>query len=54
MLIIMMIFTGKCNLNGTDDFKMKNGTITDDTKAFGESWLVNDMPEGKVLLRLRA
>ncbi|XP_073969601.1 hemolectin isoform X3 [Rhodnius prolixus] len=36
---------GKCNLNGTDDFKMKNGTITDDTKAFGESWLVNDMPE---------
>ncbi|BES96307.1 Hypothetical protein NTJ_09116 [Nesidiocoris tenuis] len=31
---------GSCNVNTTDDFKMMNGSFTDDILAFGESWQV--------------
>ncbi|KAK9502170.1 hypothetical protein O3M35_012753 [Rhynocoris fuscipes] len=36
---------GRCNLNGADDITMRNGTITEDIDAFGESWLVTDTPD---------
>ncbi|KAF6208903.1 hypothetical protein GE061_014645, partial [Apolygus lucorum] len=36
---------GSCNVNAADDFKMKNGTITENLLEFGDSWSVKGQPE---------
>jgi hypothetical protein len=41
------VFVGDCNKDKTDDCKMRNGVLTNNTDDFGLSWLVKDLPPGK-------
>ncbi|XP_075237780.1 hemolectin [Lycorma delicatula] len=34
---------GSCNGNQTDDFKMKNGTLSENIEIFGKSWLAQNL-----------
>lgn len=38
--------TGSCNNNQTDDFKLRQGDIVEDTDKFAKSWRETNLPSG--------